>query len=189
MKVRILRGLYKNRELLLGNLRKLDIRPTLVRTRKIIFDTLDYKIPSNYSFLDCFAGVGTVGIEALSQNASKVIFVEINKKACKIIENNLKTMTLSSVYKILNLNFFRIPNGSPMDVIFIDPPYKCDIIDDVIKKLFRNNWIKIDTIIIVELGSKDFKSKYMEYFDLFKTNRVSNSYLYFLQTKKLLEII
>lgn len=186
MKTRILKGLYKNRSLILGKLK--DIRPTLVRVRKVIFDTLNIKVQENFTLLDCFAGVGTIGIEALSQGASKVVFVEINKKACIIIKKNLERMDLKSVYKVLNLNFFKIPELSPFDVIFIDPPYaKIDLIDDIIKKLFKKNCLKNGSFLIIESNQDvlQFSEENKKKIEILKMKKISKTFLFFFVIKNI----
>ena len=54
--------------------------------------------------LDLFAGSGALGIEALSRGMEKVIFVDQNFKAVKVIKANLNQLDLmpqAEVYKIM----------------------------------------------------------------------------------------
>ena len=178
MSLRILSGKYKNRKIFFGKYES--IKPTLVRVRKIIFDTLIYKLSENFSFLDLFAGSGIMGIEALSRGAGKVIFLDLNGKALKGIENNLKQMDkIEGTFHIIKSNALSLPTGSPMDVIFIDPPYeKYYLIEDVIKKLIKYNWIKKETHIIIE-SKKSFTPKLNEEFFLYKFKEISNTRVFF----------
>lgn len=65
------------------------IRPILARIKKSLFDILQPRIP-NSSFLDLFAGSGSVGLEAISRGAKKVIFVELNPRTRKRLESVLE---------------------------------------------------------------------------------------------------
>ena len=105
-----------------------DIRPTQQKVRKAIFDILSERIKGAI-FLDLFAGSGAVGIEALSNGASEVIFVENNRKCIKILENNLAKLWLAQNYRIESndaslavIGDFKRENKR-FDLIFLDPPY------------------------------------------------------------------
>ena len=70
-----------------------------------------------------------------------------------------------------------------MNVVFIDPPYDAiHIVNDVLKKLKRYNWINDETYIIIE--APEILS-----YDCFKLNRVSNSYIHFLSNNLINENI
>lgn len=146
-------GIYKNRSVKVVS----DIsRPTTVRTRKVIFDILQYMVPSDFRFLDVFAGSGIMGMEALSRGASNVIFFDIEPKCIKLIEKNLKGMEkITGSYSVHKCNALTPPKGSPIDVIFLDPPYdKPQLIHGALKKLYKYGWIDEETIIIVEKNEK-----------------------------------
>jgi 16S rRNA (guanine(966)-N(2))-methyltransferase RsmD len=60
------------------------VRPTLDRVRESLFNILEHDLSGEY-FLDWFGGTGAVGIEALSRGAGKVVWVENNLQAQKLI--------------------------------------------------------------------------------------------------------
>lgn len=178
MELRIIGGIYKNRSIKIP--KKAQIRPTLVRARTIVFDTLCNKLPNNFTFLDAFAGSGIMGIEALSRSAEKVVFFDINKEATTAISSTLKKMEkIPGAYSVICTSVFRPPAGSPVDVIFLDPPYtKFFIIPDIVEKLNKYGWIKSGTYIVAEipLGEKIQMGEACEWF---KTSTISNSMLQF----------
>lgn len=142
-------GIYKNRCVkVLGDIS----RPTTVRSRTVIFDILHNICEEGFSFLDTFAGSGIMGMEALSRGAGKAVFFELNGGCVKLIEENLKKMDkLHGMYFVHKCNVLVPPKGTPMDIIFMDPPYeKSFIINSAIKKLWKYNWIDENTIIIIE---------------------------------------
>ncbi len=176
--LRIIGGIYKNRIIKMNNIS--DIRPTSVRARRIIFDTLLHKLTDHFTFLDVFAGAGTLGIEALSRNASMVTFFDIESNIVRNIEQNLKTMDkIQGVYNIIKTSALKPPYGSPVDCVFIDPPYtNIEIIPDVLKRLQKYNWLNNGTILVIEY-SKKYKLQLSENFSLWKSSKISSSIIDF----------
>ena len=84
--VRVIAGEFKSRKL-----RTLDgqvTRPTSDRLKETLFNLVQSHI-ADAAFLDCFAGSGSIGIEALSRGAEFVVFVEESPRAVKVIRQNL----------------------------------------------------------------------------------------------------
>jgi len=104
----------------------LSVRPILATIRKVLFDTLSDRIVFS-KVLDVFAGVGTVGIEALSRGAEHVVFIEKDFRVAKILKENLEllgytqsaTVIVGDALKILG----KVKDLSPFDVIYLGPPY------------------------------------------------------------------
>lgn len=89
--VRIIAGVAKGRTLKI--LRGYDIRPTPEKVRESLFQRFgELRV---VRFLDGFAGSGAVGIEALSRGASRVVFVDNDRRACRCVEENLKRVGFS----------------------------------------------------------------------------------------------
>jgi 16S rRNA (guanine966-N2)-methyltransferase len=192
MSLRIVGGVYKNRAIrMLSNMM---IRPTLVRARVMIFDTLGSM--ENKRFLDVFAGSGAMGIEALSRGAKHVIFFDTHTQIINKLYSNLDAMEkLTGKYSIVKTNALQPPLGTPVDVVFIDPPYaKHYIISDVVKKLIKYQWINDQTIIILEISDKSYLKLSNDFFgvednkfQLFKTNTISNSKFMFYKQLAIIE--
>ena len=71
-----------------------EIRPTLDRVKESFFNQVGSKL-AGLNFLDLFAGTGSMGIEALSRGADKVVFVEHNSQAQSLISRNLEKCRMS----------------------------------------------------------------------------------------------
>ncbi len=101
------------------------VRPILARIKKSLFDILRFRLP-NSRWLDLYAGAGTVGIEALSNGAARVVFVEGNRRMCEIIEKNLEILGFSGKAYVqqdtVNRGLARL-NNEKFDFIFMGPPY------------------------------------------------------------------
>ncbi len=101
------------------------VRPMLSRIKKSLFDILTPCI-GDAKMLDLFAGVGGVGIEALSRGAAHVTFVELDTNFKKLIEENLRTLGLDKravVHQADVMHAVQWLKG-PFDIVFFGPPYK-----------------------------------------------------------------
>src|ERR1700754_1445169 len=87
--MRVIAGLYKGRRL--KTLEGLTIRPTPDRLREALFNILAPRI-EGATFLDAYAGSGSVAIEALSRGAVRAILIEKNFAAVRIIRDNLSAL-------------------------------------------------------------------------------------------------
>jgi len=70
-------------------------------------------------FLDCYAGSGSVGIEALSRGAARAIFVERNRTALEVLRENLRSLGLEGKAAIVRA----LSKEHVADIAFVDPPY------------------------------------------------------------------
>lgn len=78
--------------------------------------------------LDCFAGSGSLGFEALSRQAKQVTFLELDKNVANQLKKNLQTLkTTSEQTQVINQNsleFLKQAQNQPhFDVVFLDPPF------------------------------------------------------------------
>ena len=67
------------------------IRPTESKTKETLFNWLLNDLQGKVC-LDMFAGTGSLGIEALSRGAEKVVFVEKQKILSDKLKGNLKRL-------------------------------------------------------------------------------------------------
>lgn len=125
--MRVIAGTAKRRRLLGPPGRS--IRPTADRVREALFNILAVRVPGA-RFLDLFAGTGSVGIEALSRGAARVVFVERNERAANLIRKNLRRTGLADARAVVYpqdalaaLNILA-RKGERFDLIYIDPPYR-----------------------------------------------------------------
>ena len=110
--------------------------------------------------LDLFSGSGNLGIESLSNGASKVYFNDKNKKCIEIINNNLKNFDLLQNSIVANMNYLDALNyykksNICFDLVFLDPPYKEHIISEIILFLLNNNLLNKNSLIICEVNNKE----------------------------------
>lgn len=175
-----------NLETLDGN----ETRPTSQRVKEAIFSMIQFDIEGK-RVLDLFAGSGQMGLEALSRGASKATFCDLSAQATSIIIKNAKKTRLFSSCRVSTCDYSQMIKGlarkEQYDIIFIDPPYKLNCIDDVLKKLLQANAVSEDAYIICENGGDDIfngNKDLSEKFIIYKQNRYSISYVTVLKLSK-----
>ncbi len=118
----IIAGEYKGKKLYKYN--DFSVRPTQAKVRKSIFQILEPF--DGFDILDLYAGVGTLGLEALSRGANKVVFVEKDRQVFKVLKKN--SLLFDDKNIILSSNnvshFLSKKNNENFDIIFADPPYQ-----------------------------------------------------------------
>ncbi len=131
----------------LKTLEGLDVRPTTDRVKEGMFSSIQFDI-SGSTVLDLFAGSGQLGIEALSRGAKQAVFVDHSPQAIRVIRENLEKTGLqerAQVYQKESEHFFALCPDSFFDFIFLDPPYRKDILQkilpDLIQKMKKNGKI------------------------------------------------
>ena len=155
--MRVVAGLYKNRKLVAPKGK--NTRPTLDKTREALFDILTACLKQNGQkwkdivFLDVFAGTGAVGIEALSRGAKKAFFIENNAEALDCIRQNTQGMD-NAVICALDAAFPPF-TSVPADIVFLDAPYYLQLWEKALVALKNNGWLTPQTIIVVEVASKE----------------------------------
>ncbi len=122
--LRIIGGRDKGRKIKSPKTSK--VRPIHSSIRKVLFDTLG-SIIYEANFLDVFAGVGTVGLEALSRGAKRVFFVERDGEVLKVLRENVKLLGYEERAVLIKGDAFKVVDKlkdfSPFDVIYLGPPY------------------------------------------------------------------
>jgi 16S rRNA (guanine(966)-N(2))-methyltransferase RsmD len=125
-------------------------RPILARVKKSLFDIIK-GIVQESNFVDLFAGIGTVGLEALSCSAKHVTFVELNYKLIKYIKRNINTLNFSAQSSIIRcdlLNNFQILKNNKFDIIFLDPPYNGNFTYITLRNILQYKIVKKSSLII-----------------------------------------
>lgn len=135
-----------------------DLRPTPAKVREAIFDILRNDI-EGASFLDLYAGTGTVGIEALSRGAINVIFIESVRPRAKAISDLIEKLDLStkaSVHCEETELFLRRASltGETYDIIFADPPYASTEIEKIIPLIDKYGILDAQGVLLCEHGAK-----------------------------------
>jgi 16S rRNA (guanine(966)-N(2))-methyltransferase RsmD len=118
--MRVIAGEFRSRRL--KTLPGLALRPTPDRLREALFNVLAPRI-EGVTFLDAYAGSGSVGIEALSRGASHAVFVEKHFAAANMIRQNLASLQIEDRATVLQRASLAALGEWDADIYFLDPPY------------------------------------------------------------------
>jgi 16S rRNA (guanine966-N2)-methyltransferase len=128
------------------------IRPTSDKLKETIFNILGASI-QGATFLDGCAGLGGIGIEAISRGAAFVYFAEQPRKACQIIRGNLQALEVEEGFKILEMDLAKALDHieNALNIAFVDPPYEREDIYEVCLNRFGNlSLLSSDGLLILE---------------------------------------
>lgn len=139
-------------------------RPTMDKVKESIFAMIQNEV-NNSTCLDLFAGSGSLGIEAISNGALKTYFVDNNYIAIKTIKENINNLKICNYSVILNkdykdsLVYFK-NNNIKFNIIFLDPPYKELIIENILKLINELNILEDNGIVICEYEKDSLQDNY-----------------------------
>ena len=180
MSLRVIAGSAKGRRL--KAVPGATTRPVMDRVKEACFSILGRDI-INATFLDLFAGTGSVGIEALSRGAHQAIFVELDKKAVQTIQANLQITGLGDRAIIRRTNvlpFLRHPTGQAFDFIYIAPPQYKGLWLTTLKTLDENpGWLHPETTVIVQIDPSERETVVLENLVSYDERRYGKTLLWF----------
>ncbi len=172
-------GKFKGRRLIENKFEH--IRPTTDKVRQALFVKLQFFLPGK-RVLDLFCGTGAMGIEALSRGAEEVVFVDKDFRSVQMTNENLKNMKLTQKAIKMDALAFLERNKKQFDLIILDPPYKSGLYEKVLQKIFENNTLADDGIIVCEHAKEDNFD--FSLFETFDEKRYGNIMLSYLSKKK-----
>ena len=158
--IRITGGKFKQKKLASIN----DfVRPTSSLKREAFFSVIEsYAIKNsielykNKIFLDLFAGIGTMGLEAISRGMSEVIFFENNIEVINILRTNCLDICKNNQFKIYEEDLINSKleiEFQNISVVYIDPPYAKYNLTKILENL--SNKIIDTTLIGLETSEKE----------------------------------
>jgi len=160
--MRIIAGTYRGR--VLATLRGPAVRPTGERLRESLFDVLGDSIRDEV-FVDCYAGSGAVGLEALSRGAARVYLIEESEPAQRLISRNLDSLGLPLNAILVRASARRglrrlEEEGVRARYCFLDPPYDSSkererTLRWLAASQFPHSLMEPDGLIIVQHDKKD----------------------------------
>ncbi|WP_286270674.1 16S rRNA (guanine(966)-N(2))-methyltransferase RsmD [Thalassotalea hakodatensis] len=146
--IRIIAGKHRGRKLPVINADGL--RPTTDRVKETVFNWL-MPYMNDSKCLDCFSGAGSLGFEAISRGATRVDMLELNKHAATQLTKNKALLVADNchIHHVDSLSFLAQPVTETFDIIFIDPPFRQQLLPKVIM-LLQKGWLAPDALIYVE---------------------------------------
>ena len=158
-------------------------RPTSNKVKESLFNIIASYIPGA-EVLDLYAGTGNLGIEALSRGAESAVFVDISRESCRIIKENLEHTKMQDKGTVFNGSVQNIicklaAQNKMYDIIFMDPPYNKNLVQETLKIIEENDIINENGIIVAERSVKDDIGINLEKLKLFREQRYGDTVLSF----------
>ena len=170
--MRVITGSARGRKL--ETLEGLDVRPTGEKVKEAIFSSIQFEI-EGANILDLFAGSGQLGIEALSRGANKCWFCDSSASSVAIVKRNLDATSLKeqAVVSLSDYKTFLSIVNAEFDIVFLDPPYALNVIEDILT-LLENKVSDSVKIIYEHGGEKEVPEKFGK-FKLLKNYKYSKT--------------
>lgn len=164
--IRIIGGQWKGRRLKVHN--KDGLRPTTDRLKETVFNWLMLDIRGS-RVLDCFAGAGSLGFEAMSRGASSLTCIEKDKTAAQQLKNNCEVLGAAQTIAVKQGDFFSVIKNvqGTYDLVFIDPPFHKSMTQKTFTLLLEQQLLADDALIYLEQEASSP-------FDIVKSDYVSN---------------
>ncbi len=146
----------------------LKTRPTSDRVKEAIFNII-HDIVEDDVVLDLYAGSGSIGIEFLSRGAQKCVFIDRSINSIKVIKQNLIKTNLINNSTVMKMDAFNAikklgKKNYKFSYIFMDPPYKKNLVISTLNTIYESKALKDNGLIIIEHESDsnicDNNSKY-----------------------------
>ena len=154
--MRIIAGSLKGRQLVTPRGHR--TRPTADQVRIALMDTLMPEL-LGARVLDLFAGAGGIAFEALSRGAADATLVERDPRAVAAIRQNATALGVRARARVLDADVSRgidrlAAASAVFDVVFLDPPYEADLVDQTLERLGEGTIITADAVVVAQHMTK-----------------------------------
>lgn len=171
--MRIIGG--RSRGLTLRTPKGLFLRPTADRVRESVFNIL--VSVKGRSFLDLYAGSGSVGLEAVSRGAARVVLVEKNRSCVDAIRRNIARIGEGIPCEVIGASVEKgvrrlRDRGESFDIVFADPPYEKGYVEKTLSLLRREPLLAGDSgVFILQHSARERPEGEQAPFVLMRRNR------------------
>lgn len=151
--LRIIGGEWRSRKLRFPDAG--GVRPTPARTRETLFNWLAPHLPGA-ACLDLFTGSGALGLEALSRGAAAATLVDHTPALARALGDNLKALNTNrgNVVCADVVAFLQHPAEHPMDLVFLDPPFRQGWLERLLPLLADGGWVRPGSWVYLEYESE-----------------------------------
>ncbi len=150
--MRVISGQARGRKL--KELPGMDTRPTTDKVKEALFNIIQFDVEGR-RVLDLFAGTGQLGIEALSRTAEFCVFVDQRKEAIDVIRDNLALCRYTDRAQVIQGDSlaFLASCRQKFDLIFLDPPYHTDLLEQSIQGILAFDILHDNGIMVCETAA------------------------------------
>lgn len=159
-------------------------RPIMDRVKEALFNILGDQVVEA-TFLDMYAGTGSVGIEALSRGAARAVFVDNARLAVKTIEENLRLTQLSDLGEVLRQDvrdYLQSESPEEFEIIYIAPPQYKGLWLETLTQLDQNpEHLCPDGIVVVQIDPQEKVQVELHSLVPYDERRYGNTLLWFFE--------
>ena len=175
--MRIISGSLKGRNIDTYNIE--GTRPTMDRVKESVFATISSKIPDSVS-LDLFCGSGSLGLEAISNGSKYCYFNDSNKIVISKLKENINKFKIEDKCYLTTMDYnqalkYYQDRNIKFDLVFLDPPYKDLVIDNILNTLDEYQLLNKNSLVICEY-STNINNENNNY-ELIKNKRYGDKYI------------
>jgi len=183
--MRIIAGRNKSRRL--ETLPGLNTRPMLDSKKEAVFNIIGPYFDGGI-VLDLFGGSGALSLEALSRGCEFSYIVETAPEASQVISRNVKALGEEDRVRLLKMDYRRAltlfqSEGLSFDYIFLDPPFRMKVLNDIIDFLLKNKMVKSGAYLVCQYLLENFEAKETESLRIVKKYNYKKSELTIFQKK------
>jgi len=148
--LRLIAGTWRGRKLPFAPVH--GVRPTPDRVRETLFNWLSPVI-RGARCLDLFAGSGALGFEAASRGAAEVILVDNHTEVVRCLKQQTDVLDARQIRVVqAECSLYLHGQFHPMDIVFLDPPYRENLLPGCIEQLESGGWLMDEAWIYIEAG-------------------------------------
>ena len=155
-------------------------RPTTDRVKESMFNIISTRLPAQ-NVLDLFAGSGALGLEALSRGSKHCVFVEKDRAALAVLNQNLERSRQAQKAEVFAGDGFTYlcRTSQKFDIIFLDPPYNQGLLTRAVREIAENDLLLPQGIVVCE-GEVGGEAPKDEHFNILKSAKYGKTMVYIL---------
>ena len=182
--MRVITGTAKGRRL--RSIDGLATRPTTDRVKENLFNIIGPYL-DGLDFLDLFAGSGSIGIEAKSRGANRVVMVERSRSCLQVIRANLEHTGLEaqvvsgSIPQVLSV--VRARHGQ-FHIVFMDPPYQRGLTETTLAASAHHGLLAEGGLLVAEYSAKEEIPRQLLNLEAVRTETYADTCLGFFRHKE-----
>ena len=132
------------------------VRPTSDKMRQVVFNMLvKYGLPQDAAVLDVFCGTGALGLEALSRGAAHCTFIDQSRESLQFCRRNVESLKVLDRAAFIHRDALKVgardEKTSPGALVFLDPPYRKDLVAPALSALAAGGWMADGAICVAEV--------------------------------------
>ena len=181
-RVRIIGGEWRGRKLDIADIPAL--RPTPDRIRETLFNWLQMYVPGARC-LDLFAGTGALGFESLSRGAKQTVFVDENPDVIQNLKDSVAILKTEAA-DIIQADVLSWLKDKPstFDIVFLDPPYRHELVIPVCQQLEAGNWLSDSAWVFIEIEKEAEQPVLPENWKIYRQASAGQVSCYLIQREK-----